>query len=81
MHIAAAFPKRRTQRSNASASGALLLPKFSTGAGYVTPGLGSRGALTAIRQVIANRGMHERLVEGYAKHGVRQFEVADLFVL
>src|SRR5919205_3112533 len=79
--VAAALPERRADRRDARAPRALLLPELLAGAGHVAAGLRPHGALPGAREVGLHGRVDQRLVQLGAEDGVRQFEVADLFVL
>src|SRR5215207_3942964 len=79
--VAAALPERRADRRDARAARALLLPELPARAGDVAAGLRPHGALAGAREVGLDGRVDQRLVQLGAEDGVRQFEVADLFVL
>src|ERR1044072_1056075 len=79
--VAAALPERRAYRGDARAARALLLPELLAGAGHVAARLRPDRALPRSREVGLHGGVYQRLVHLGAEHGVREFEVADLFVL
>src|ERR1041385_9002468 len=81
MHVAAAFPERRTQRRDTRAAGALLFPEFSSRAGKVTTSLGGGRALTRVGHEISHGRMNQTLIQRHTKNSVRQLDLANFFIL
>src|SRR5262245_14864975 len=81
MCIAAALPQWRAERSDSRWACAFLLPKLSSGDRNVAACLGRRGTLPRIGEVMSDRRMNERFVEGRTEHSIRKFDFPNFFVL
>src|SRR5579863_7641492 len=81
MNRSAMPPQRRTYGADARAAGALLPPKFASRAAHFALVLGLVGARAQAAQIPPRSLMQKVRIHLRAKHGIRQFHLADLLAI